>query len=77
MNSLPPPAIVAALAAVVALPFSLAAAGTLLFTASLGFVIHADYVQRRTRVRLPRLRPQLRTCAPQTTRCCETHQLAA
>ena len=54
MNTLPNPAIVAVLAALFALPFSAPAAGTLLFTAALGFVIHADYVQRHRRIRLPR-----------------------
>ena len=51
----PLPAIVAALAATVAFPFSLAAAGTLAFTAALGCIIHADYRGRCCRVRLPRL----------------------
>ena len=60
MNSLPAPALVAALTAAIALPFSLAAAGTLLLTAGLGVMIHADYVQRHNRIRLPRrsVRPQ-------------------
>lgn len=76
MNSNPLPALAAALAALVTLPFSVPAAGTLLFVAGLGAVIHADYVARCQRVRLPRLtaRP-----APVTTLplCCEPHQLAA
>lgn len=54
MNSFPLPAIAAAGAALVALPFSAAAAATLLLTAALGFVIHADFVLRRRQVRLPR-----------------------
>ena len=60
MNSLPAPALVAALTAVIALPFSLPAAGTLAVTAALGAIIHADYAQRNNRVRFPRrsLRPQ-------------------
>ena len=55
MNSFPPPALAAALAAVIALPFSAAAAGTLLLTAALGSIIHTDYVQRRRRIRLPKV----------------------
>jgi hypothetical protein len=77
MNTLPTPAIIAATTAVIALPFSLPAAGTLFVTAALGAIIHADYVQRRTRVRLPRLstRPQTsNTCSPFRG---EVHQLAA
>ena len=79
MNSFPAPALAAALAAFVALPFSLAAAGTLLFTAALGCVIHADYVQRYQRVRLPRLAPGVPAvgAGTQPTICRETHQLAA
>lgn len=76
MNSFPPPAIAAAAAALVALPFSAAAAGTLLFTAALGSIIHADYVQRCRRVRLPRLAvtPIRRPAVPFVREC---HQLAA
>jgi hypothetical protein len=77
MNSFPAPALVAALAAVIALPFSVAAAGTLLVTASLGFIIHADYAQRTTRVRLPRLTPKLRTSNSRTPFRDESHPLAA
>jgi hypothetical protein len=77
MNSFPPPAIIAAFAAVIALPFSVAAAGTLLLTASLGFIIHADYVQRQRRVRLPRLSTQPQTCNAPSRFCGEVHQLAA
>jgi hypothetical protein len=69
---------VAALAAVIALPFSVAAAGTLLLTAGLGCIIHADYVLRQQRVRLPRLRTVAQP--PSSTRRpfrVETHQLAA
>jgi hypothetical protein len=76
MNSFPLPAFVAAIAAVSALPFSAAAAGTLFLTAALGAIIHADYVQRCRRVRLPRLAVThiRRTQAPF---CFEPHQLAA
>jgi hypothetical protein len=77
MNSFPTPAIIAALAALIALPFSLAAAGTLLFTAAFGFVIHADYVQRRRRIRLPRRAVQPRSCTTRTPFRPETHPLAA
>ena len=76
MNSLPLPAIAAAIAAVIALPFSAAAAGTLLFTAGLGSVIHADYVLRCRRVRLPRLAARRGAVTPLPL-CCESHQLAA
>jgi hypothetical protein len=77
MNSFPAPAIIAALAALIALPFSVPAAGTLLFTAALGFVIHADYVQRHRRIRLPRRAVQPRGCNTRTPFRGETHQLAA
>lgn len=76
-HTFPLPAVVSALAGFGALPFSVPAAGTLLLTAGLGFVIHADYVLRCRRLRLPR-RPALR---PRSTSrppyCCEPHQLAA
>lgn len=56
MKTFPLPALVAAVAAFVALPFSLAAAGTLLLTAWLGLIIHADYTLRRRPAPLPRYR---------------------
>jgi hypothetical protein len=59
MTTFPLPALAAALAAVVAFPFSTAAAGTLFLTAGLGFIIHADYVLRHRRVSLPRRRPAI------------------
>jgi hypothetical protein len=77
MNSFPAPALVAALAALIALPFSVPAAGTLLFTAALGFMIHADYVQRHRRVRLPRQSVLPRRCSTRTPFRGEAHQLAA
>ena len=77
MKSFPAPAIVAAIAAVVALPFSAAAAGTFILTASLGCIIHADYVQRRQRVRLPRLVNKRDTSNTRTPFRGEAHQLAA
>ena len=77
MNSFPRPAIVAALAAVIALPFSIAAAGTLLLTAALGCIIHADYVQRHQRVRLPRLPAAPNTSDTRSSFRGEEHQLAA
>lgn len=55
MKSFPVPVLAAAAAGFIALPFSAPAAGTLLFTASLGIIIHADYVQRHRRIRLPKL----------------------
>ncbi|MEO6245339.1 MAG: hypothetical protein ABIQ12_07875 [Opitutaceae bacterium] len=54
LTPFPLPAIIAALAAIAALPFSLAAAGTLGFTAALGTIIADDYGRRCRRVRLPR-----------------------
>lgn len=77
MNTLPIPAIVAATTAVIALPFSLPAAGTLFLTAALGAIIHADYVQRRTRIRLPRLSTRPQTCHTYSPFRGEVHQLAA
>jgi hypothetical protein len=55
MKSFPPPVLIAAAAAIIALPFSIPAAGTLIFTAALGSIIHTDYVCRRQRLRLPKL----------------------
>jgi hypothetical protein len=77
MKSFPLPALVSALAAFVALPFSVAAAGTLLLTAGLGFIIHADYALRYRRIRLPRRTTARRTCPSRSPLCCEPHQLAA
>lgn len=77
MKTFPAPAIIAALAAVAALPFSVAAAGTLFFTASLGFIIHADYVLRQRRVRLPRLATKPYNANTRTPFRGEAHQLAA
>ncbi len=77
MKSFPLPALVAAFAAVVALPFSLAAAGTLLFTAALGLVIHADYAQRCQRIRLPKRAIQPDSSSTRSSFRGETHQLAA
>lgn len=77
MKSFPLPALAAALAAFVAVPFSLAVAGTLLLTAGLGCIIHADYALRHQRVRLPRLaqgRSNSNTRRPFRS---ETNQLAA
>lgn len=68
---------VAALAAVAALPFSIAAAGTLFLTASLGFIIHADYVARFQRVRLPRKTLPVRGSNHRKPFRGEAHQLAA
>ena len=78
MKSYPLPALVAAGAAFVALPFSLAAAGTLMLTAWLGLIIHADYVVRRRPAPVPRHRwrkshAHFRRFAVAT----ESHQLAA
>lgn len=56
MKTFPIPALVAAAAALVALPFSAAAAGTLLLTAALGTILHADYVLGARRPALPRCR---------------------
>jgi hypothetical protein len=77
MNSLPLPAIAAAVAAIIALPFSTAAAGTLFLTAGLGAIIHADYVLRCRRVRLPRLSIARSTTNSRLPLCCETNRLAA
>lgn len=78
MKSLPVPALTALAASVIALPFSLAAAGTLFLTAWLGFIIHADYSLRHRRARLPR---RARKAVPAHFRrfsaTKESHQLAA
>ncbi len=79
MKSLPIPAIVAGLAAIIALPFSVPAAGTLMLTAGLGAIIHADYVQRHCHVRLPRraTAPARRNSNSRPPLSREAHQLAA
>jgi hypothetical protein len=77
MNSLPRPAVVAALAALTTLPFSFAASATLLFTAALGTMLHADYVLRRDRVRLPRLAPKPDASGTRPPAQAENHPLAA
>lgn len=79
MKSFPVPVLAAAAAGLVALPFHAAAAGTLLFTASLGIIIHADYVQRHRRVRLPKLAATapVTAAAPLTVATTEQHPLAA
>jgi hypothetical protein len=77
MKSFPLPAVVAAFAAVAALPFSLAGSGTLLFTAALGFVIHADYAQRCRRIRLPKLALRPDSSDTRSSFRGEAHQLAA
>ncbi len=78
MKSYPFPAMVAALAAVLALPFSAAAAFTLLLTCALGFIIHADYILRARRVRLPRRsRVEVPAHAQRFSAARERHRLAA
>jgi hypothetical protein len=77
MNSFPRPAVVAALAAVTTLPFSVAASACLLFTAALGIVLHADYVLRRNRVRLPRLAAKPDASGTRPAAPAEHHPLAA
>lgn len=77
MNSLPRPALAAALVAIPVIPFNLAAAATLFFTAALGSIIHADYVLRLQRVRLPRLAAKPDSSDTRSGFRGETHQLAA
>jgi hypothetical protein len=77
MKTSPAPALIAAIAAVIALPFSFAAAGTLLVTAALGYIIHADYVLRHQRIRLPRLARTPRGSSTRAPFRGEAHQLAA
>jgi hypothetical protein len=77
MKTFPLPALVAAVAALIAIPFSLAAACLLFVTAGLGFIIHADYTLRYRRIRLPRLASSAAAeiaCVPFHR---EDHQLAA
>ena len=79
MKTFPPPALIAALAALLAVPFSAAAASMLLLTAGLGFIIHVDYVLRTRRVRLPKRSQVSVTTGPlqSQTKGNERHQLAA
>lgn len=78
-KSPPVPALASATAALAALPFSAAAAATLLLTAGLGLIIHADYVLRRRPAPLPGYRwrrstAHFRRCAAVAT---ERNRLAA
>lgn len=57
MKTFPLPAVIAALAAIATLPFSVAAAGTFLLTAGLAFIIHADYALRFRPAPLPKRQP--------------------
>lgn len=78
MKTFPLPALVAALAALLALPFSAAAAFTLLLTCGLGFIIHADYTLRARRVRLPRRqRAEVPAHFRRFSSARESHRLAA
>ena len=79
MKTFPLPALVAAVAALIALPFSLAAAGTLFLTAWLGLIIHADYTLRRRPAPLPRYRWRTADAhfPRQTTAATEPNRLAA
>ena len=77
MNSFPIPVVAAVLAAVVAIPFSAAATGTFLLTAALGAIIHADYVQRNRRIRLPKRTVQARTFGTRSPFRAEPNRLAA
>ncbi len=79
MKTFPLPALIAALAAFIAVPFSAAAASMLVLTAGLGFIIHVDYVLRVRRVRLPRRNPVSTTAVPlrSETKSDERHPLAA
>ena len=77
MKTMPIPALVAATAALFALPFSFAAAGTLLFTAALGSIIHADYVLRQQRLPLPRRQAVRRRHQIRSPFGHERHPLAA
>ena len=77
MRSLPLPAFAAALAAFVALPFSGTAASTLLLTAGLGAILHADYPLRCRRIPLPRLVEALPAAKSRSALCCELNRLAA
>ena len=77
MHSFPVPAIAAAAAAVAVLPFSLPAAGMLALTAGLGGIIHADYVLRCHRVRLPRKARKPNSADTQLPFRGETQPLAA
>ena len=79
MISYPRPVMIAAFAAAIAFPFSIAAAGTLLLTAGLGSIIYADYVLRRQRIRLPKVQVHVVRRNNTTRRPfrAEAHQLAA
>lgn len=83
MKYFPAPALAAAAAALVALPFSRPAAALLFVTAWLGAIIHADYVLRCRPAPLPRSRsrrtwiPVRRVPATPAPAATEPHRLAA
>lgn len=79
MHQIPLPAIAAALAALLTLPFSVVAASMLAFTAALGCIIHADYSRPHCRIRLPQRAPALneRGARPRTRPNREQRPLAA
>ena len=77
MKTFPIPAIAAALAAVLAIPFSAAATATFLLTAALGVIIHFDYVQRHRRIQLPMRTIQPRTSGTRFPFRAEANRLAA
>lgn len=78
MKPFPLPALVAAGAALIAAPFSAAAAFTLLLTCGLGCIIHADYTLRARQVRLPRRRrAEIPAHFRRLSATRETHRLAA
>lgn len=78
MKSFPLPPVLAAAAALVALPFDVHAAAFLGLTAGLAGVIAADYSHRYRGLRLPRRAPRAKVIfrAP-PLRGTEAHQLAA
>jgi hypothetical protein len=77
MHTFPPPALAAAALGLIALPFSAAASAMLLMSAGLGFIIHADYVLRTRRTRLPRRAPAPVAEVAAFPVGSETHRLAA
>jgi hypothetical protein len=80
MKSLPLPALVAAAAALIALPFHFPAGATLLLAACLGAIIHTDYNLRARRIKLPRRTQPVSPAHPHFRRFAaarEPHRLAA
>lgn len=72
-----PFAILSTVVSLAALPFSLPLGGILLLTAGLGWILHADYVQRHQQTRLPGLTAAADLAKSRSSTRSEQHPFAA